>query len=234
MTCCPIYQDAADRQFTDKIADRDLATYHRKGAGLTTRLLCDALVAAGVTNGSLLDIGTGIGSLTFELLDRGISKAIAVDASMAYIRAASEEAARRNRSGVIQFVIGDFLTVAGDIPSATVVALDRVICCYPRWQTLLSEALRHTDRHFAFSYPRDVWYVRAGNLFVNFGRRLRGQQFRTFVHQPAQMAELIRCAGFAPATSRQTRLWCVESYSRASTARRDDLHALEQRRARTE
>jgi methylase of polypeptide subunit release factors len=109
MTCCPIYQDVADQQFTEKIAERDLATYHRKGAGPTTRLLCDALIAAGAANGSLLDIGTGIGALTFDLLDRGISRAIAVEASPAYMRAASEEAARRNRSGVIQFVIGDFL-----------------------------------------------------------------------------------------------------------------------------
>jgi SAM-dependent methyltransferase len=215
MTCCPVYQDAANQQFTEKIADRDLATYRRKGAGLTTRLLCDALVAAGATNGSLLDIGTGIGALTFELLDRDISRAIAVDASAAYVKAASQEAARRDRSRVIQFVKSDFLTAAGDIPSATMVALDRVICCYPDWEPLLSEALRHAERHFAFSYPRDVWYVRAGNDFVNFGRQLRGYQFRTFVHPPAEMAELIRRTGFAPATSRQTRLWCVESYSRS-------------------
>jgi magnesium-protoporphyrin O-methyltransferase len=213
MTCCSTYQDAADQQFTQKIADRDLASYRRKGAGLTTRLLCDALVAAGGTNGSLLDIGTGVGALTFELLDRGISKAIAVDASAAYVKAASEEAARRNRSRVTQFMNSDFLTAAGDIPSATMVALDRVICCYPDWEPLLSEALRHADRHFAFSYPRDVWYVRAGNDLTNFGRRLRGYRFRTFVHPPTQMAELIRRAGFARVTSRQTRVWCVESYS---------------------
>jgi hypothetical protein len=214
MTCCPIYQDAADQQFTEKIADRDLSTYHRKGAGLTTRLLCDALVAAGVTNGSLLDIGTGIGSLTFELLDRGISNSIAVEASAAYVKAASEEAARRNRSRVIQFVNSDFLTVADDIPSATIVTLDRVICCYPRWEPLLSEALRHAERHFAFSYPRDVWYMHAGNDFVNVGRRIRGREFRTFVHPAAHMKDLIRRAGFAPTASRQTRLWCVESYVR--------------------
>jgi SAM-dependent methyltransferase len=214
MTCCPIYRGTADQQFTEKIADRDLSTYHRKGPGLTTRLLCDALVSAGVTNGSLLDIGTGIGTLTFELLDRGISNAIAVDASAAYMKAASEEAARRNRSRVIQFVNSDFLTVAGDIPSATIVVLDRVICCYPRWEPLLSEALRHADRHFAFSYPPDVWYVHAGNDFVNVGRRIRGREFRTFVHPAAHMTELIRRAGFAPTASRQTRLWCVESYLR--------------------
>jgi SAM-dependent methyltransferase len=169
--------------------------------------------------GSLLDVGAGIGALTFELLERGVSRAIAVDASAAYVKAASEEAARRSRSGVIQFVNRDFLSVAGDIPSATIVTLDRVICCYPAWEPLLGEALRHTYRHFAFSYPRDVWYVRAGNALLNVGRRIMGYPFRTFVHPAAQMAEAIRRADFALAASGQTHLWRIESYIRSPAHR---------------
>jgi SAM-dependent methyltransferase len=214
MTCCSTFQDAAEQQFTEKIAQRDLTTYRRNGAGVTTRLLRDALVSARAANGSLLDVGAGIGALTFELLEHGVSRAIAVDASAAYLKAAAVEAARRDRSGVIQFVNHDFLSVADQIPPATIVTLDRVICCYPAWEPLLSAALEHTDRHFGFSYPRDIWYVRAGNALANIGRRIRGHPFRSFVHPTAQMTALIRRAGFAPAVSRQTRLWSVETYSR--------------------
>jgi predicted RNA methylase len=218
MTCCSTFQDAAEQQFTEKIAHRDLATYRRNGPGVTTRQLRDALVTDGAVNGSLLDIGAGIGALTFELLERGVSRAIVVEASAAYVKAASQEAARRDRSGVLQFVNRDFLSVAGEIPSATIVTLDRAICCYPAWEPLLGEALRHTDRHFAFSHPRDVWYVRAGNALLNVGRRLMGYPFRTFVHPAAQMAGMIRRDGFALVTSRQTRLWQVESYLRLPAA----------------
>jgi cyclopropane fatty-acyl-phospholipid synthase-like methyltransferase len=54
------------------------------------------------TDGILLDVGCGIGALTFELLERGMNQAVAVNASAAYLAAASEEAARRGASAAIQ------------------------------------------------------------------------------------------------------------------------------------
>jgi hypothetical protein len=37
----------------------------------------------------------------------------------------------RGREQVIQFVHADFVEAASELPSAAVVALDRVVCCYP-------------------------------------------------------------------------------------------------------
>jgi hypothetical protein len=37
------------------------------------------------------------------------------------------------------------------LPVATIVTLDRVVCCYPLYDQLLSQAVRHADRGFAFS-----------------------------------------------------------------------------------
>ena len=150
--CCD-FGDAAERQFTRDRAAKELRRYRRKGMGTTTRLLRDGLTRAGLTDGVLLDIGAGIGALTFELLKGGISRATVVEASSAYLAAASDEAARRDRSADIEFVRSDFLDVAVEIPNANVVTLDRVICCYPFYERLLTEALRHADRGFAFSYP---------------------------------------------------------------------------------
>jgi hypothetical protein len=93
--------------------------------------------------------------LTFELLERGFDRAVIVEASAGYTAAASSEAARRGRSKHVHFVSGDFLEVAGTVPAASVVALDRVVCCYPLYEELLNEAVRHAERGFAFSYPRD-------------------------------------------------------------------------------
>jgi hypothetical protein len=72
------------------------------------------------------------------------------------------EAIRRGRSPQVEFVNGDFLEVACRVSSASVVALGRVVCCYPLFEELLTEAVRHAERAFAFSYPRERWYVRAG------------------------------------------------------------------------
>ena len=113
--------------------------------------------------GRLLDVGSGVGGLSFELLDRGAERVIAVDASPAYLAAAAQEATRRDRLGVVEFMHGDFVDVGPQIPSATIVTLDRVICCYPSFEPLLNEALRHAEHAFAYSYPRDMWYVHCGD-----------------------------------------------------------------------
>ena len=147
MKCsCGVCGVAAERQFTEQIAARDLKSYLAKGPGRTTRLLRDGLLQAGQVDGVLLDIGAGIGALTFELLEAGATRAIAVDASPAYIATASSEAARRNRLDAIQFIRDDFLDAASQIPSAAVVTLDRVVCCYPASVPLLTAALRPGPR----------------------------------------------------------------------------------------
>lgn len=212
-TCCCRFEETVDRQFTHRKADQELARYRRKGAGPTTRLLIDGLSRAGIVDGTLLDIGAGVGALTFELLDRGIRRAVMVEASAGYAAVATAEAARRRRAMDIDLKRGDFLEVAGTLPVATVVTLDRVICCYPLYEELLTEAVRHAGRAFAFSYPRDRWYVRAGMRLENALRRRR-TRFQTFVHPEARMRQLVEDAGFALAFQRQTMIWSADVFLR--------------------
>jgi SAM-dependent methyltransferase len=214
---CGDYGAAADRHFTEQIAARDLENYQAKGPGPTTRLLRDGLTHAGLVDGVVLDIGAGIGALTFELLEAGATGAVAVDASPSYIAAGSREASRRGRAGAIQFVAADFLSAASQIPPASIVTLDRVICCYPAAQPLLAEALPHAERVFAFSYPRDLWYVRTWNWLVNAKRRLTGNPFRTYIHSVPEMARTIVGAGFGLVSRKNTAVWSVDIYARAAS-----------------
>jgi magnesium-protoporphyrin O-methyltransferase len=226
MSCCLNFGDAAEHHFTEQIASSDLAGYRAKGPGPTTRLLVDVLSKAGQLEGLLLDVGTGIGALTFELLERGISRAVALDASSAYVAAAREEAASRGYADVIRFVHGDFLGLASELPPARVVTLDRVICCYPDYEPLLEEALRHTERCFALSYPKDCWYVRTVLALENGHRRLSGKAFRTYVHPAARIDEIISRSGFQIASHRQTWMWSdvytAMTYHCRSDLRRDE------------
>ena len=48
-----------------------------------------------VVNGSLLDVGAGVGALTFELLKGGFDRAVIVEASAGYTAAATLKTARR-------------------------------------------------------------------------------------------------------------------------------------------
>jgi magnesium-protoporphyrin O-methyltransferase len=205
----------ADQQFNDKKAAEELKRYRTKGPRVTTRLLQQGLEQAGTLSGTLLDIGSGIGALTFGLLERGVTHAVAVDASSAYDAVAREEAARLGRGDAVRFVHADFVSAAPELPTATVVTLDRVVCCYRSYGELLNAALRHAEQALALSYPRDVWYVRLGVMLENAQRWLTRNPFRAFVHPAARIEELIRSGGFERSTRRETWMWSVDVYTRS-------------------
>jgi magnesium-protoporphyrin O-methyltransferase len=212
--CCSTYGNVASAHFDEKIARRDLENYRKKGPGPTARLLRDMLVNAGAVDGTLVDVGSGVGGLSFELLERGIDHATAVDASAAYLAAAAQEATRRDKLRAVEFRPGDFVDVASTIPPATVVTMDRVICCYPAFQSLLKEALGHAERYFAYSYPRDLWYVHGAIALENGVRSLKRNPFRAFVHPVTRMTHMIESAGFHLVGRRQTCQWSADVWTR--------------------
>jgi hypothetical protein len=215
MACsCCAFGHTADQHFTGEKVAKELLRYRRRGPGSTTRALRDGLATAGLSQGTLLDIGGGLGILSLELLAIGMSRAVVVDASSAYLAGASEEAAKHGRSATMQFVHGDFLAVASQITPATTVTLDRVVCCYPFHRPMLEHALQTAERGFAFSYPRDRWYVRVGIWLENALRRWRGNPFRTFVHPPLEMTQMIEGAGFTLANRRRTLFWSADVFVR--------------------
>lgn len=222
MACCCSFENTVDQQFTSELAREELKRYRRKGPGPTARLLLEGLSQYGLIDGTLLDVGAGIGALTFELLDRGIRRALIVEASAAYAAAASDEAARRGRTAETDITRGDFAEMGRTVPAASLVTLDRVICCYPLYEELLSEAVDHAQRALALSYPRDRWYVRAAVRVENLLRRLRGNSFLTFVHPESKMRELITRAGFDLVAQRRTLAWSADVFVRRAPKSLDD------------
>jgi SAM-dependent methyltransferase len=213
--CCSPFECAANQQFNQKKVARELKRYRQKGPGPTTRLLVDGIARSAKIEGTLLDIGSGIGALTFALVERGASSAVAVDASAAYINAARDEATRRGHSDAIRFVHADFVVAASELPSASVVTLDRVVCCYPSCTHLLDAAVARAERCLAISYPRDVWYVRAAMAVENGQRRLARNAFRTFVHPVAEIQDTIRRAGLRLSSRQESWIWSADVYVRS-------------------
>ena len=212
--CCSPFESAANQQFNQKKVAQELKRYRAKGPGPTTRLLADGIAQSGALSGTVLDVGSGIGGLTFALLERGATSAVVVDASTAYVGAARDEAAQRGRADAIRFVHADFVRAASQLPSASIVTLDRVVCCYQACEPLLEAAAGHAERCLALSYPRDVWYVRLGMTLENGQRWLARNPFRTFVHPLAKIEETIRRAGFRLSSRRETPIWSADVYVR--------------------
>jgi len=209
---CKSYQS----QFGDRHAARDLKRYRKRGPDKTTRLLLDALNAEGVDGASLLDVGAGIGTVHHELLASGAKDAIHVDATEPHIRAAKEEAARRGHAGRVNFICGDFVLLASEIPTVDVVTLDRVICCYPDMELLVTRSAERARRLYGAVFPRERWIVRAVAALGNLTRRLTGNAFRTYIHPERAIDAALRSHGLRARTVRDTFAWRVAVYSRVT------------------
>ena len=115
--CCSGFCTSVPRQFDAKVAAGDLKRYLRKGPNPTTRLLRDGVLRAGGGQ-SLLDIGAGIGALSFELLGAGFGRSIAVDAAPAYVATARAEAGARGLGERLTVLEADFTRLAEPKASA--------------------------------------------------------------------------------------------------------------------
>jgi len=209
--CCQI----SGRTFNDAAARSSLRQYRRHGPANQTRELLAAVRSRRLTDATLLDIGGGVGAIHQELLGDTAAHATHVDASGAYLRAAEEEAARRGNSARVRFIQADFTDVAGDLPPADIVTLDRVICCYPDFRSLLTAAAGHARQVLAMSYPREVWYVRAAVRLMDLFQSLRRDPFRFFVHPVADMEKILEASGLRRVSRKQLGFWEITLYMRS-------------------
>ncbi len=205
----------AENIFNSRMAIRELRQYQAKGPGETTRLLLQAIKSAGIEEGAtLLDIGGGVGAIENELLKDGVRRAVDVDASAAYLKAAQEEAERQGHADRITFQHGNFVELASQLPSSDLVTLERVICCYPDMHTLVSLSSAHARRLYGFVIPRDTWWLRLGTGLINLALRLQRNPFRTFVYSTRDIDAVLRANNFERRYYRRTFFWQVLLYTR--------------------
>jgi magnesium-protoporphyrin O-methyltransferase len=209
--CC----QGVDEVFGEKTARHDLRKYHKRGPSRQTRVLLEAIRREGVEQASVLDIGGGIGAIQQELLAAGAAHATAVEASPAYLRAAQGEAARRGTTARISYHAGDFVAIAEAVEPADVVTLDRVICCYPDMESLVSRSADRARRVYGLVYPRDTWWVRLGIRAGNVVLRLTRHAFQAHAHRTAAVDAVARAHGLQPALRRRVGpIWQVALYTR--------------------
>jgi SAM-dependent methyltransferase len=216
VTCCQC--EGIERQFGARTARWELKRFRKRGSSATTRRLIDALRREHVSDASILDVGGGVGAIYHELLATGAREAIHVDVSPDYLSVAREEAERRGHAARVRFVRGDFVELAGELPNADVVTLDRVICCYPDMERLVTRSAGKALRLVGAVYPRDVWWMHLAVSAVNAFSRLRRSAFRTYVHPPDAIDALLRGRGFDRRSFARTAGWEVVVYAKQRAA----------------
>ncbi len=196
-----------DDQFDARHAEAKVREYRRKGpTGSTTRLI-DGLAAGGVGGLTVLDIGAGVGAVHHALLAAGAASAIDVDASGAYLAAARREADRRGVADLVSYLKGDAVALAPEIPAVDLVALDRVVCCYPDMEALVGVAADRTRRRLGIVMPRDDAWIRAAAEIGNRLSAIRRNAFRVHAHRTAEVLRVTAARGLVPVRNHRGGLW---------------------------
>lgn len=209
--CCNV---SAYRDFFDeKEARRNLRRYDRKGLDKMTRSMVDYLVSRGMEGRSLLEAGGGIGTIQVELLGAGVESAVNVELSEEYESVATELLERAGLADRVRRLVGDFTELAADFEADDVV-LNRVICCYPYLDRMMSAALSSSRRFVAATFPRDRLLARLAVGVANTYCKLRRIDFRPFVHPTDRIEAAAAADGFEVVFRNRNLVWDAVVFER--------------------
>jgi 16S rRNA G966 N2-methylase RsmD len=200
--------------FGDGFARRVSRRYRRRGLDRTQQRLVGFLADRGIEGATVLEIGGGVGELQVELLRRGAGAATNLEISEYYENEAANLLRETGLAGRVTRRFHDIATDPDAVPEADVVVLHRVVCCYPDYERLLSAAADHARRLLVFSHPPRNMLNRAVVGWENLVRRLRGNDFRAFVHAPDAMVEVVWAAGMTPEYRHRGFSWDVVGFAR--------------------
>jgi len=206
--------------FDDWVPAWEQKSKHRTTVAGVTAPLLEALVEAGLEGRTVLDVGCGIGDLSMAAIGRGAERATGIELSPKAIEVGTAIALERGLQDRMTFRAGDGSKV--DLPQADVVVLNRVFCCYPDIESLVTHSLGAAGSVYAFTAPPSSGlasvFVRVFGWFANGWYRLRERKFhgfRVFVHDIERIDERVRAAGFHPIRRERKRfVWHLAVYAR--------------------
>jgi methyltransferase family protein len=200
--------------FNEKTARRDAKRYRRKGLDGTAERAVGFLRARGVENASVLEIGGGVGAVHLELLRAGADHAVNLELSTGYDEAAAALVREAGLDGKVERRLGDIVEEGEAVAPADAVVLHRVVCCYPDPVALVGAAAEHARRYLVISFPRESALTRVGIRLANLWIRLRGIEFRAYVHSPRVIVAAAERQGLRPVLEHRGLIWQLAALER--------------------
>ena len=214
--CCECGANAGIARHFDAKVRESLAACQAPGLVAVSERLRDALLAAGPTGKTVLELGCGRGGLLRQLLDAGAASATGLDLSEASIEDARRRFAEAGLADRVRLRVGD--AAYAPVKSHDWVILDRVICCYPDVERLLANSIPAARQLYAFTVPPSRgWRGRLARILWGAERvldRLRRDSCRGYVHDVGLVERRLRDAGFRLRHQENHRLWHVAVYER--------------------
>jgi hypothetical protein len=202
--------------FNPRIARRSLEQYRRKGHGDLEKRMVAAASEGGLEGARVLEIGGGIGTIQSELLEAGAERGEVVELVSAWEPYARELAHDKGLVEHTSFRVADVLDAPETVERADVVVMNRVVCCSPDGVQLAAVAARLAAHRLVLSFPRDVFWVRAGLRAVNVGLRLMGRSFRVFAHRRDALLGAAQSEGLGLVEGGRGRIWEFAALERSS------------------
>jgi 16S rRNA G966 N2-methylase RsmD len=210
--CCG--RSGYETTFSDRFARRVVRRYSKRGLTKTQQRLVSFLTERGIDGASVLEIGGGVGEIQVELLRRGAAHVTNTEISTSYEQPAAKLLVAAGLSGRVTRRFVDIAEAPDEVAAADIVVLHRVVCCYPHYGALLSAAGRHAQRMLVFSHPPAGLLTRALMGWDNLLRRLRGNDFRSFVHPPRGMVAVLEAQGLRATYHHRGWSWNVVGLER--------------------
>ena len=188
--------------------------YRKRGLDRIARRIVSFVEQRGLSGASVLEIGGGVGEIQIELLKRGAERTLNLELSPAYEHEAGELLRAEGFASRGERRLHDIAVDPEAVEPADVVVLNRVVCCYPDYERLLTAAGAHAERLLVFSYPRRNVASRLVLGIQNTGFRLMRREFRVFAHPPPAMLGVLADRGLQVAFAHTGVAWHVTGLER--------------------
>ncbi|MGA7159518.1 MAG: methyltransferase domain-containing protein [Bacteroidota bacterium] len=216
--CCnnPASCEPANKFFT-KWSKRYAKRFRKEGLEKTQRYLLEGVRKEAVASKEILDIGCGIGSLHMTLLLEGAASATAIDVSDGMLQQAKALAKENRMEKQTNYILGDFVSESGMIKQADITMMDKVVCCYEDYNTLITTSAAKTKTIYAVTHPKKNIIMELLFKLQIFILKLFRNSFYPFWHDWNEVHRIILGQGFRLIYSNSTIAWQVLVYKRISS-----------------
>ena len=207
--CC-----GADKIFDLKSAEKEYRSYLKKGPKRSTQKLLDSISEFNPSGKTLLDIGGGIGAIAWKFHENGGASTTDVDASHGYLEVASRHAQKMGWEYNSSFLFGDITELNGELSSYDFVTMDKVVCCYPDYKSILSAAMSRCVDILAITFPMGGPIAKSLLAMERLYLWLRRNPFRPYIHPAVEIEKFITDSGFDVVEQTRSFPWRVWVFRR--------------------
>jgi predicted TPR repeat methyltransferase len=188
--------------------------FRKKGLAKEQKYLIEGITRTPLASKTILDVGSGVGSIHLSLLQRGAATAIGVDIAEGMIHRARQLAGELGLDDRTRYIVGDFVAMNGDIPLSDITILDKVVCCYEDVDMLVEKSTSKTKEIYALTFPRESFFVQIMFKTQIFICDLLRFSFRPYWHDWRRICQKITASGFENIYHNKTLFWTVHVYRR--------------------